>query len=203
MVADLDQRRPIWLGGCGRTEEDLQRFFDQMGPERCGTIALAVMDMWRQFLNATLKNVPAAQIVYDKFHVMRHLADALDRVRRSEYKRVFAQERKFIKGQRYTLLPRKASLDPEGRRALRTLLKANKRLHKAYLLKESFGQLWECKNPLWAWRFFENRKAQLRRQRLEPLREIRRPDRTPRGRDRQLLRPESQGLPGIYGRPHQ
>lgn len=166
VVADLDQRRPIWLGGQGRTEEDLQRFFDQMGSQRCKSIELAVMDMWKAFRNATLKNAPDAQIVYDKFHVMRHLSDALDQVRRSEYKRVNDKERKFIKGQRYTLLSHKANLDLEGRRSLRTLLKANKRLHKAYLLKESFGQLWDYKNPLWARRFFENWKSQLRWQRL-------------------------------------
>jgi len=49
------------------------------------------------------------------------------------------------------------------------LLKANKRLHKAYLLKESFGQLWDYKNPLWARKFFESWKGQLRWQRLEPF----------------------------------
>jgi len=80
VVADLDQKRPIWLGVQGRTEEDLQCFFGQMGPERCKSIELAVMDMWKAF---TLKNAPGAQIVYDKFHVMRHLSDALDQVRRS------------------------------------------------------------------------------------------------------------------------
>jgi len=169
VVADLDQRRPIWLGGQGRTEEDLQHFFDQMGPERCKSIELAVMDMWKAFRNATLKNAPGAHIVYDKFHVMRHLSDALDQVRRSEYKRVNDKERKFIKGQRYTLLSHQANLDLEGRLALRTLLKANKRLHKAYLLKESFGQLWDYKNPLWARKFFESWKSQLRWQRLKPF----------------------------------
>jgi transposase len=167
VVADLDQRRPIWLGGQGRTEEDLQHFFDQMGPERCKSIELAVMDMWKAFRNATLKNAPDAQIVYDKFHVMRHLSDALDQVRRSEYKRVNDKERKFIKGQRYTLLSHQANLDLEGRRALRALLKANKRLHKAYLLKESFGQLWDYKNSVWARKFFESWKSQLRWQRLK------------------------------------
>jgi len=148
VVADLDQRRPIWLGGQGRTEQDLQLFFDTMGPERCKTIELAVMDMWKPFRKATLSHAPNAQIVYDKFHIMRHLADALDQVRRSEYKRVNEKERRFIKGQRYTLLSHKANLDIEGRRALQMLLKANKRLHKAYLLKESFGQLWDYKVPI-------------------------------------------------------
>ena len=169
VVADLDQRRPIWLGGQGRTEQDMQLFFDTMGTERCKTIELAVMDMWKPFRKATLKHAPNAQIVYDKFHIIGHLADALDDVRRSEYKRVNEKERRFIKGQRYTLLSHKANLDIEGRRALTMLLKANKRLNKAYVLKESFGQLWDYNNPTWARKFFESWKSQLRWQRLKPF----------------------------------
>lgn len=169
VVADLDQKRPIWLGGQGRSEQDLALFFDAMGTERCAPIEVAVMDMWKPFRKATLKAAPKAQIVYDKFHIIRHLADALDQVRRNEYKRVNEKERRFIKGQRYTLLSHKANLDIEGRRALRMLLKANKRLNKAYLLKESFGQLWDYTNPTWARKFFENWKSQLRWQRLKPF----------------------------------
>jgi transposase len=169
VVADLDQRRPIWLGGQGRSEQDLQLFYDGMGPERCNSIKLAVMDMWKPFRKATLKHAPNTQIVYDKFHIMRHLADALDKLRRAEYKRVTEKERRFIKGQRYTLLSHKANLDIEGRRALRMLLNANKRLHKAYVLKESFGQLWDYNNPTWARKFFDSWKSQLRWQRLKPF----------------------------------
>ena len=169
VVADLERKRPIWLGGEGRTEQDLQLFFDGMGAQRCENIELAVMDMWKPFRKATLKNAPNAQIIYDKFHIMNHLADALDQVRRSEYKRVNEKERKYIKGQRYTLLSHKSNLDIEGRKALRMLLKANKRLNKAYLLKESFGQLWDYSNPVWARKFFDNWKSQLRWQRLKPF----------------------------------
>jgi transposase len=169
VVADLDQRRPIWLGGQGRTEQDMQQFFDTMGTERCGTIDLAVMDMWKPFRKVTMKNAPHVQIVYDKFHIMRHLAGALDQVRRDEYKRVNEKERKFIKGQRYTLLSHRANLDTEGKRSLQMLLKANKRLNTAYLLKESFGQLWDYNHPIWARKFFENWKKQLRWQRLKPF----------------------------------
>lgn len=169
VVADLDQRRPIWIGGQGRTEQDLQIFFDTMGSERCNTIKIVVMDMWKPFRKATLKHAPNAQIVYDKFHILRHLATALDHVRRSEYKRVNEKERQFIKGQRYTLLSHKANLDIKGRQALQILFKANKRLNKAYLLKESFGQLWDYKNPIWARKFFESWKSQLRWQRLKPF----------------------------------
>ena len=57
VVADLDQKRPIWLGGQGRTEADLELFFDVMGKERCETMELAVMDMWKPFRKATRKHV--------------------------------------------------------------------------------------------------------------------------------------------------
>ena len=168
VVADLDQQRPIWLGGQGRKEEDMKLFFEAMGKDRCQTIKLAVMDMWKPFRNVTNEYAPDARIVFDKFHILRHLADALDQVRRSEYKRVSEKERCFIKGQRYTLLSHKTNLDLKGRRALRLLLKANKRLHKAYLLKEMFEQLWDYNSPLWSRKFFENWKSQLRGSRLAP-----------------------------------
>jgi len=170
VVADLDQRRPIWMSEeLGRSEEDMDRFFEEMGPRRNRCLRLAVVDMWKPFRNSLLRHAPEVEIVYDKFHVLRHLADALDQVRRLEYWRVAHKDRRFIKGQRYTLLSKAANLDLEGRRSLQLLLKANKRLHKAYLLKESFGQLWDYNHPTWARKFFENWKAQLRWSRLKPF----------------------------------
>jgi len=96
----------------------------------------------------------------------------LDEIRRQEYKRVNEKERKYIKGQRYTLLSHKANLDTEGRRSLKLLLKANNRLNKAYLLKEAFGQLWDYFYPASARKFFDNWKAQLRWQKLKPFEEF-------------------------------
>lgn len=167
-VSDLDIPRPVWMGGQGRAEEDLELFFLEIGPERCKNIQIVVMDMWKSFRNAVQKHAPQARIIFDKFHVLRHLSDALDEVRRQEYKRVNDKERTYIKGQRYTLLSHKANLDEKGRRSLKLLLKANKRLHKAYLLKESFGQLWDYSYPASARKFFDNWVAQLRWQRLKP-----------------------------------
>jgi transposase len=129
------------------------------------------MDMWTAFRNSTLKegNAPQAAILYDKFHVLRHLGEAMDKVRRREYARLSGQDRRFIKGHRYTLLSHWDNLSLEGRKALRLLFKANKRLNKAYLLKESFDQLWYYEQPGWARRFFDNWRDALRWQRLEPF----------------------------------
>ena len=99
---------------------------------------------------------------------MRHLGEALDKVRKSEYARLTGKDRRFIKGQKYTLLSRRENLTLEGRQALKILLAANKRLNTAYLLKESFGQLWDYEREGWARRFFENWRASLKWQRLKP-----------------------------------
>lgn len=170
VVADLDQQRPVWMSeALGRSEEDIDRFFSAMGPDRCRRIRLAVMDMWKPFRNSLKAHAPNAELVYDKFHVLKHLSEALDLVRRMEYRRVAEKDRRFIKGQRYTLLSHKANLDLDGRRSLHLLLKANKRLNKAYLLKESFGQLWDYNNPTWARKFFDHWKTQLKWSRLKPF----------------------------------
>lgn len=126
------------------------------------------MDMWKPFRNSTNRNAPQASILFDKFHVLRHLGEALDKVRRSEYARLTGNSRKFIKGQKYTLLSNQENLSSDGRKNLKLLLAANKRLNTAYVLKESFAQLWSYTNETWARKFFENWKNSLKWQRLKP-----------------------------------
>ena len=169
VVSDLEKSRPIWFGGQDRSQPSLTQFFEELGKPKSEKIRLAVMDMWRPFRNATQACAPQAAILYDKFHVMRHLGEALDKIRKSEYGRLSGQDRRFIKGQKYTLLSHRDNLDLKGRQALKTLLRVNKRLNTAYLLKESFGQLWDYEREGWARRFFENWKAALKWQRLRPF----------------------------------
>ena len=168
VVSDLIRRRPIWFGGEDRSEASMAQFYDWLGDKKSRGIRLAVMDMWKPFRNATLARAPQAAILFDKFHIMRHLGEALDKVRKSEYARLSGKDRRYIKGQKYTLLSRHENLTLEGRKSLKTLLAANKRLNTAYLLKESFGQLWDYEREGWARRFFENWRASLKWQRLKP-----------------------------------
>ncbi len=167
VVSDLIRKRPIWFGGEDRKESSMDEFFVWLGEERSKRVRLVVMDMWRPFLNSARRHVPHAAILYDKFHALRHLGDAMDRVRRSEYKRVEGHDRKFIKGQRYTLLAHRENLTTDGRRALNALLRVNRRLNIAYVLKESFGQLWDYTSEAWARRFFDNWCAALVGRELE------------------------------------
>lgn len=168
VVSDLEERLPIWFGGKDRSEESMDLFYTFIGDKKSHKIRLAVMDMWKPFRKSTKKKAPQAAILFDKFHILRHLGEALDKVRKQEYARVSGKDRRFIKGQKYVLLSHKENLKPEGKKSLKLLLTANKRLNTAYLLKESFDQLWDYNSEAWARRFFENWRASLKWQRLKP-----------------------------------
>ncbi len=168
IVSDLERKRPIWFGGTNRSEESMDEFYAWLGPKKAAKIRLAVMDMWSVFEASVRKNAPQAAILYDKFHVIRHLQESLDVVRKQEYARLTGSSKKFIKGQKYTLLSRRENLTNDGRKNLAKLLKINKRLNVAYMLKESFGQLWDYDAEGWARKFFENWKKSLKWQRLKP-----------------------------------
>jgi transposase len=169
VVSDLIRERPIWFGGVDRSEASMDAFYEWLGPKKSKGIKVAVMDMWKPFLNSTKVHAPQTAVLFDKFHVMRHLGEALDKVRRSEYHRLSGKDKAFVKGQRYTLLSRWENLSLPGRRSLKKLLSANKRLQTAYLLKESFDQLWGYSREGWARRFFDNWKESLKWQRLKPF----------------------------------
>jgi transposase len=105
-VSDLDCGRPIWFGGEDRSEASIGQFYGWLGARKRLRIQLAVMDMWKPFRLATAAHAPQAAILFDKFHIMRHLGDALGEVRKSEYRRLAEGDRRYIKGQKYTLLSR-------------------------------------------------------------------------------------------------
>jgi transposase len=137
-------------------------FYISVPAKKSEGIRLAVMDMRKPFRNVTAERAPKAAILFDKFHIMRHLSDALDEVRKSEYARLSGRQRRFLKGQKYTLLSRRENLSLSGTQALNALLKANKRLNTAYMLKESFGQPWDYEHEGWARKFFDNWRASLK-----------------------------------------
>jgi transposase len=130
------------------------------------------MDMWKPFRQSTQRHAPQAAIVFEKFHILNHLSKALDTVRKQEYARLEGASRRFIKGQKYTLLSHPQNLSGDARKNLKLLLAANKRLNTAYLLKESFSQLWDYRSEAWARKFFDNWQAQLKWQRLKPFEEF-------------------------------
>jgi transposase len=83
LVCDLDLATVEYIGE-GRREESLAAYFKAFGTERCGEIEAISLDMWPAFINDCRENVHEAddKMVFDRFHIMRHIAEAVDKVRK-------------------------------------------------------------------------------------------------------------------------
>ncbi|MBI5286556.1 MAG: transposase [Deltaproteobacteria bacterium] len=125
--------------GEGRREKDLKPFWKWFGKERGKLITHGVMDMAKGFINSFRANCPSIKIIYDKFHVMRHLLNALNEVRKAEFRKAGKKMKGLLCGKKFILLKRMSNLRGEARKALKRLLSVNNRIYKAHLLKESFG----------------------------------------------------------------
>jgi len=127
----------------------MDMFYEWLGQRKSSKIRLAVMDMWKAFEESARANIPQAAILYDKFHVVKHLGEALDTIRKQEYTRLAGRTDRSSRSEVHVVV-HKENLTLPGRKALKKLLTANKRLNTAYLLKESFGQLWDYRTEGWA-----------------------------------------------------
>ena len=153
--------------GEGRKEKDLERFWRWFGKKRAEMITHAVMDMWKGFIRSFKAHCPGIQIIYDKFHIIRHLQEALNSVRKSELRKAGVRFRGLLAGKKFILMKRYARVRGKAREALYELLFASPKLMKAYLLKESFSHLWSYSSQTWARKFFHNWVKQLRWSRLK------------------------------------
>ena len=172
VVSDLDRGEPIWAG-LERKRETLDRFFAEALPPRRRRAARAVcVDMWEPFAQSLRAHRPHARIVYDKFHVLRHVNDAVDETRRAEFFRKGGAARGLLRGKRWLLLRRWAHLERDERRLVQELLALNRRLAKAYLLKEQLAHLWDYTYEGAARRFLTTWLRALRWQRLPAFRKV-------------------------------
>src|SRR6266566_2593091 len=166
VVSDLETGEPLWIG-LERKQETLDRFFaEALPPSRRRAVRAVCVDMWEPFRLSLQEHLPHARIVYDKFHVLHHASEALYETRRAEFFRQGAEARGLIRGKRWLLLRRWAHLDGEERATLRELFALNRRLAKAYLLKEQLAHLWTYTYESAALRFLTNWLLALRWQRL-------------------------------------
>ena len=114
-------------------------------PRQRAAVTAVCTDMHRPYLNAVAAAMSQAEVVFDKFHVLQHASAALDVVRRQEFFRAGAVMREHGRGKRWLLLRRWKTVRGSKRQELRTLFAANRRLFKAYVLREQLDRLWTYK----------------------------------------------------------
>jgi len=172
VVSNLETGEPLWFGQ-DRKQETLDEFFrTQLSATQRKRIGAACVDMWRPFTNSIEQWAPNCRIIYDKFHVLQHANKAIDEVRRAEFFRKGGRMRGVVKGKRWLLLTRWMNLDSQKRQQLNQLFALNRRVMKAYLLKESLERLWTYRYEGAMLNYLKNWIDQLRWQRLVPFQNL-------------------------------
>ena len=147
VVVDHVSKRIVWVGE-GKSSDTLGEFFKALGPERAKLLTHVTMDLSAAFRSAVATHAPQAELVFDRFHIQRLASDALDAVRRSEVRAADdAQAAKSLKGTRWALLKSPWNLTTSQKATLHDLQRSNRRIFRAYLLKEKLAAILGRRQP--------------------------------------------------------
>lgn len=146
LVYDLERRRIVWIGK-DRAAETLDAFFRWLGKRKRRSIRAVCCDMWEPYADTVRKNLSNAVLVFDRFHVVRHVSGAVDEVRRHTWRRLSGIDRSQFKKTRWLWLSNPWNLKPDHKRRLSELCRRNSPIVRAYYLKEDFRHFWDYVSP--------------------------------------------------------
>lgn len=127
-----------------RKSEDLYRYFSQFKDRN--NVKYVVMDMSGPYRSLVKTVFPRAQIIADKYHVVRQVAWAFENVRKAEQKKFHEQRRKYFKRSRKLLIKRPDKLTPDEVDQVESMLRISERLRQAYVLKNEFYKVMDSQN---------------------------------------------------------
>ena len=173
VVADLDRSRVLYLAE-DRKQESLDGFWPTLTPAQREGIAAMAMDMWEPYIQSTLAHLEGAatKIVFDKFHVEKHLHDAVDTVRKTEHRGLRKAAADRLTGTKYLWLMRPHKMSAAQRQAFQALKASELDVARAWTLKERFRQFWGYVYPGAAQTFFTRWFWAATHSRLRPMTKV-------------------------------
>jgi transposase len=141
VVYDMVEGHLIWVG-TGRTSDVLSSFLIQLPTETASGIEAVAMDMGLSYQKSVRESLPNADIVFDRFHVMKNYSDVIKNQRRIEFRKAHKTGRDLMKGCHYLLLKNSDKLTEKQSSKLNNLLDENQNLNILYLMKEQIQTLW-------------------------------------------------------------
>ncbi|MCF6319917.1 MAG: ISL3 family transposase [Proteobacteria bacterium] len=142
LVYDMQEGHLIWVG-TGRTANVFSSFLKQLPKETALAIQAVAMDMGPSYQKSVRENLPHADIVFDRFHVMQNYSKAISNQRRVEFRKAYLVGKKLFKGCHYLLLKNADKLKLKHTTRLDNLLSNNSNLNTLYILKEQLQELWQ------------------------------------------------------------
>jgi len=173
LVNDLDAGHVLHVAE-DRRESSLDGFWPLLTDEQLAAIEGVAIDMSAPFEKAVRAHIPDAQhkIVYDKFHVVAHLCDAVDKVRRQENKQLRKQGDDRLVGTKYDWLRNRENFQDDEWQTFQSLRHSNLKTARAWAIKEQALRLWDYHYPKSAETFFDRWYGWAIRSRLEPVKKV-------------------------------
>jgi transposase len=168
LLIDLDGSRVLEVTE-GRTEEAANALWRSMPKEQSEQVAAVAMDMWAPYVKSTGEHAPRAAIVHDKFHVSKHLNEAVDQVRRQEQKVLKKQRDDRLTGTRQLWLYNEENLGEDASLRFEPLKEMELKTARAWAIKEQFRWFWSYFHKGYARQFFSKWYAWAVRSRLQPI----------------------------------
>ena len=171
---DAGCRRLLWVGR-RRSQATLRRGLKALGPKFAKGLRFVCTDMWKPYLQVIAAQAGQALHVLDRFHIVSHLNQAVDQVRRAESTRLRANHSEAaqrLKHMRWPLLRRGSRVRGRARQKLNALLASKLATARAWELKESFSHFWRYKSVIWAGAFLDYWCFRAVRSRLEPMQKV-------------------------------
>jgi transposase len=154
---DAGCRRLLWIGR-RRSDKTLRQGLKVLGLDLVKGLRFVCSDMWKPFLNVLAAEAGKALHMLDRFHITKHMNQAVDQVRRAESTRLRAKskdEARQLKNMRWPLLCKGSRARGKARKKLNALLASKLDTARAWELKEAFLYFWTYKSPLWAAGFLD------------------------------------------------
>jgi len=172
LVYDLDRSCVVWIGQ-GKGRETIGRFFNEaLSDYQKARIQSACCDMSQAYIGAIETHCPNATLVLDRFHVVKVLNEAVDEVRKEQWREASQADRKALKGMRWLLYRHSSTRTRRDTANLKALDKHNRRIYRAWRLKEEFEHFWTYKATWAAERFLKHWTKSALLSRLEPMRKF-------------------------------
>jgi len=155
-----------------RTEEAADQLWQSLSAEQRAAVEAVSIDMWQAYENSVRSNAPAAEIVYDKFHIAKYLNEAVDKVRRAEHKQLQAEGDDRLTGTRQMWLFHPENLNETRNEQLASLKDQQLRTARAWGIKDYFRWFWANTDATSARDFFDDWYAWAIRSRLDPVKKV-------------------------------
>ena len=158
----------------GRDTESLASFWKAQRPERLAEVEAIAMDLHRPYWEATVAHVPGAiaKIVHDRFHLMRHVQEGLNTVRKQEHRQLQEEGFDLLKATKYLWLKNPSDWTPEQKHDFQAIKTANLMTSKAWAMKETIRHLWSYRSVGVARKFFKRWARWVRRSKLRPMMKV-------------------------------